>query len=346
MTTLHELGEQGLIDALAARFADLPEGWLGIGDDAAITNVPPGTKVLTAVDMLVEGIHFRTTTTSPQDLGWKALAVNVSDIAAMGGEPLWAVVGLSAPGSLDAEWVLGFYEGLYEYATATDTQIVGGDTVGSTGPISVSVTVVGAAEPTWLKLRNTAEPGDVVFVTGATGLAAAGLWVIEHAERVALLQAPPDRGYMNAATRAHRRPVPHLDAARAIRESGVRVAMLDNSDGVARSVSLLAEASRVDVRLEVAELPVDAATRAIAAVAGVVPVSWALFGGEDYHLVGSVGPQDFERLARGLRAAGVPCHPIGEVLAGTGALWVRDPDQQLHQLDGVAGFEHFGRGAD
>ncbi|MFN3429656.1 MAG: thiamine-phosphate kinase, partial [Candidatus Sericytochromatia bacterium] len=150
------------------------------------------------------------------------------------------------------------------------------------------------------------------------------------------------RGYVNATTNAHRRPVPQVAAGRAVHQMGLRVAMLDDSDGVARSVFLLAEANRVDVRLEVADLPIDAATRAVAELAGVDPLSWALFGGEDYHLVGAVAPDDFDALTKALADAHTPCHVIGQVLPGVGRVWVRHPDQQLHELARIAGFEHFG----
>lgn len=337
MTTLHELGEWGLIEALKARFADLPASWVGIGDDTAVGSLTPGWRTLTTVDMLVEDIHFRRHTTSPEDLGWKALAVNLSDIASMGGTPRWAVIGLSAPGGLDAEWVLRFYDGLAELARATGTRLVGGDTVGSSGPIALSVTVVGEVEHPIL--RTGARPGDVLFVTGAAGESAAGLWCMENPDRVDASSL--DRGYVNVTTRAHRRPAPQLGAAQAIARSGARVAMLDDSDGIARSVFLLAEANQLDVRLAVTMLPISDATRAVAGVAGVDPVDWALFGGEDYHLVGAVAPDQWRDLTKALVGAGTPCHAIGEVLPGAGRVWVRGPDEQVHELARIGGFAHF-----
>src|SRR5690606_34206693 len=159
-------------------------------------------------------------------------------------------VGLSVPSDLDAEWVLRFYDGLAALAAETGTRLVGGDTTGSTGPIAISVTVVGEAERPIQ--RTGAEAGDVVFVTGPVGASAAGLWAVENPERVT--ESSLVRGYVNATTNAHRRPVPQVAAGRAVHQTGLRVAMLDDSDGVARSVSLLAEANRVDVRLEVADL--------------------------------------------------------------------------------------------
>lgn len=333
MPTLAELGEWGLIAALRERYGEIGPDFLGIGDDAAVGTLTPGLKALTTVDLLVEGVHFRLGTTSPQDLGWKALAVNLSDIAAMGGTPRWAVVGLAAPGSLDADWVLGFYEGLHALAHASGTRLAGGDTVGSPGPVMLSVTVIGeAARPL---LRSDARAGDRLFVTGPCGVAAAGLWCMENPDRAKTL----DREYVNAALDAQRRPKPQLEAARAIEGLGIRVALLDNSDGLARSARWLAEANRLDVHLE--RLPLQAATRAIAAEAAIDPRDWALTGGEDYNLVGTVAPGDWAALEAALARAATPLLPLGQLVEGAGRVWVRGPEDQPHQLAGEGGFEHF-----
>lgn len=335
MTTLRDLGEWGLIQALQDRFKDLPPGWIGIGDDTAVGDLTPGWKVLTTVDMLVEDLHFRRRTIEPEALGWKSLAVNLSDIASMGGVARWAVIGLSVPGELEAEWVLRFYDGLAELARKTGVRLVGGDTVGSTGAITIALTAVGES-PRPL-LRSSAEPGDVVFVTGPVGRAAAGFWAIENPGRVEASSL--DRVYIKAVREAHLRPEPQLPVGQRIRELGVRVALLDNSDGLARSALLLAEANHVDIRLEEGNLPLDDATRAIAALAEVAPVTWALSGGEDYNLIGTIAPEHWPALASAL--ADGPVHRIGEVLPGTGRTWVRRPDQQVHELTGEGGFEHF-----
>ncbi|HEY9724452.1 MAG TPA: thiamine-phosphate kinase [Oscillatoriaceae cyanobacterium] len=339
MPTLAELGEWGLIAALRERygaanpeFPDAPD-FLGIGDDATVGTLTPGSKALTTVDLLIEGVHFRRHTTSPEDLGWKALAVNLSDIAAMGGTPRWAVIGLAAPGDTDADWVLGFYAGLHELARATGTRLAGGDTVGSPGPVMISVTVVGeTARPL---LRSDARAGDRLFVTGPCGLAAAGLWCMENPDRANSL----DREYVNAALDAQRKPKPQLNAARAIAGLGVRVALLDNSDGLARSARLLAEANGLDVRLE--QLPLQAATRSIAAQAAIDPRVWALTGGEDYNLVGAIAPADVPALEAALSRIGIPLLQIGALIEGPGRVWMNGPDDQPHELPGDGDFEHF-----
>lgn len=339
MATLAELGEWGLITALQRRFDRLPAGWTGIGDDAAVTALRPGQQALTTVDLLVEDVHFRRSTIAPEDLGWKALAVNLSDIAAMGGTPRWAVIGLSLPGSLEIDWLRRFYDGLAELAEATGCALVGGDTTGSTGPITISVTVVGEAETPIL--RSGARPGDRVFMTGHAGLSAAGLWCMENPARVEASSL--ERGYIKAATEAHHRPVPRLDAGRATQRANVRLAMLDDSDGLARSALLLARTNQVDVRLDWAAIPLHPAIRAIAAVADVDVARWALSGGEDYNLVGTIAPQDWPALADALAAVHAEASLIGEVLPGDGHAWLRGPDQQVHELTGEGEFVHFPR---
>ncbi|MBM3276302.1 MAG: thiamine-phosphate kinase, partial [Candidatus Sericytochromatia bacterium] len=162
MHTLKWLGEAGAIALMAETLSrrTLPADWIGIGDDAAVTTLPGEGRVMTTCDVLVEDSHFRRATTSAEDLGWKALAVNVSDIHGMGGQPGWAVIGLALPGDLPVEWLEGLYRGLAAASEALGTPVVGGDSVGSPGPIALSVTVVGqAARP---RLRSAARPGDLV----------------------------------------------------------------------------------------------------------------------------------------------------------------------------------------
>ncbi|MBM3266169.1 MAG: thiamine-phosphate kinase [Candidatus Sericytochromatia bacterium] len=308
MRTLHELGETGAIALMSEILAGgrLPPGWLGPGDDTAITDLPAGMRVLTTCDVLVEGIHFRRETAPPEDLGWKALAVNVSDIHAMGGTAAWAVVGLCLPSELAADWLAGLYRGLAAAAAAYDAPVVGGDTGGSTGPIALSVTVVGYTRQP--RLRADARPGDVLISTGPHGLSRAGLWALEHPG----VDLPLDLRIR--AERHHNRP--ELPGARAALTDLPRAALLDDSDGLGTSCRLLAEASGVALHLAPGRVPIDPVARAIAAAAGADPLAWALWGGEDYGLVAAV-------------PAGTPLfdgwHVIGDVRAGAGVYMDGEP---------------------
>lgn len=288
----------------------LPPGWIGIGDDAAVTSLTPGLQALTTTDLLVEEVHFRRATTAARELGWKAIAVNVSDIAGMGGVVRWATVSLALPRDVSLEWVKAFYQGVAEFSQSIGLAVVGGDTVGSPGPLMIAVTVVGeAAHPL---LRKGAQVGDRVLVTSPIGDSAAGLWCLEHPERAASIT----ESYRQALIRAHVAPRPALEEGRLLGATNHRLAMMDNSDGLARSVLWLAAANRIRIELQEADLPMTEAMRAVAATAEVAPSSWALYGGEDYNLVLTCPPEALADLGELLSSVGSNAICVGTCVAG------------------------------
>lgn len=319
---LRDIGESGAIALMAEILGRdlLAPDWVGVGDDCAVTSLAPGMRALTTSDLLVEGTHFRRSTIAPADLGWKALIASVSDIHSMGGAPAWAIVGVSLPGDTPVTWLGGLYRGLAEAARTYRVPVVGGDTVGSPGPITLAVTVVGqAARP---RLRSHARPGDVLIGTGPVGLSRAGLWALEHPEE----RLEP--AVRRAAELAHTRPV--LPGVPAELVALPRFAMLDDSDGLGTSCRLIAEASGVAVRLAADRIPRHAAVGAIAAAAGEDPLAWRLWGGEDYGLVAAIPPD-----------APVPAGwtVLGEVASGAGA-WLVTPGGDDLPLEGEA-YRHF-----
>ena len=346
MGTLRELGEAGLIRLAQARAGHLPAGALGIGDDAAL--VPATGPYLACVDLLVEGVHFRRATSAAEDLGWKALAVNLSDIAAMGGTPGAVLVGLALPGALEADFARRFFAGLGALAEAHGAWLAGGDTTGSPGPIMIALTALGTPGPRTLT-RDAARPGDLIFATGTPGRAAAGLALLEDATgalRRGLTQPGAARqGSEEAvalALAAQQRPRPQLAAGQALAALPVRLALLDDSDG---SAQLLALASGVDVALDAEALAPDPVTAAIAAASGAQARDWMLQGGEDYHLVGACRPADWPAVAAALAGAGSPGRVLGEALApaeptGPRAL-LRHAQGPPDVLVGEAGYAHF-----
>lgn len=319
---LRDLGELGVISLMAKilRRCELPAGWIGIGDDTAVTTAPLKGKILTTTDVLVEDLHFRRRTTSARDLGWKTMAVNVSDIHAMGGRPLWAVISLSAPGQLSANWVADLYEGLVDCAVEYQTPVVGGDLVGSFGAITLSVTVIGHSERP--RVRGAALPGDKLVGSGPHGLARAGRWAIDHSR--AKIPDP----LRERAQRAHRHPLP----PRPPREWAPieRLALIDDSDGLGTTCSQLAQASGVAIWLHVDNIVQDEALRTVAVAAGTDPLDWVLWGGEDYGLVAAISPD-------------TPVPPgfaqIGEVKIGEG-LWLISALGPPRRAQGE-GFKHF-----
>lgn len=269
------LGEFDFIDALAARL-DPPDDGLGIGDDAAAWQPAKGAAVVATTDMLVEGIHFRLDWTSPQDLGWKALAVNLSDLAAMGARTGRGLVSVALlPHQVELVELL--YEGMSELARLSGTRIVGGDTVRSSGPLVVNVTLFGEADQESLMRRSGAQTGDVLALTGTVGAAAAGLDLLVRDDREAL--ARPEARPLLAALH---RPQARIAAGAALAAAGVRCA-IDVSDGVASEARHLARASGVTIQIDVETLPL--AREAVSLLGESRARGLALGGGEDYELL-------------------------------------------------------------
>ena len=306
-----------------------------IGDDAAVLEPTPNSALLATTDLLLEGVHFRRRWAEPADIGWKALAVNVSDIAAMAATPRWALVALACPATVQADEIEAFYEGALALCDAHDVVIVGGDTAASADGWVVNVTVLGeAVAPV---LRSTARAGDVVAVTGALGRAAAGLAVLERGIAPGGVLA----SVLADATAAHLRPRPRVAEARWLAAHAGLTAMMDLSDGLATDVARLAAESAAGVTVHVADVPVAPATAEIAAALGADARAWATGGGEDYELLVTCARGEFDALRAGLtRDVGATLTAIGEVTAGTGVRWV---DAAGRDVGVAAGFEHFTR---
>ena len=306
-----------------------------IGDDAAVLDPSPGTALIATTDLLLEDVHFRRRWAEPADIGWKAMAVNVSDIAAMGATPRWALVALACPESTGAEEVEAFYQGALALCDAHGIVIVGGDTSSSPAGWTVNVTVLGeAVAPV---LRSTARPGDVVAVTGTLGRSAAGLAVLERGQAPAGL-AP---AVLAEVTDAHLRPVPRVTEGRWLAGAEGLTAMMDLSDGLATDLPRLLTESGASATIDLPRLPVAPAARAVAAALDQNPIDWATGGGEDYELLVTCARDAFERLREGLaEVTGTGLTAVGEIGGGLGVRWVGGDGRDAMV---PAGFEHFSR---
>jgi thiamine-monophosphate kinase len=333
------MGEFELLARIRERLpAAGPRVRLGSGDDAAI--VVPGGATATSVDALVDGVHFRREWSSPKQIGHKALAAALSDLAAMGVEPGEAYVVLGVPADLDEDGCLELLGGIAELAAASGTSLAGGD-VTRAAVLTLAMTVVGHAPgPERMVTRGGAHPGEILVVTGELGGAAAGLLLLEHRAdlRSHLSPLSGDKCEHKGLIERQLEPRPRLAAGRALAEAGA-TAMIDLSDGLGGDARHLAAASGAGLRIDAATLPLDTGVAEIAATAGRDPLELAVSGGEDYELLATLPAKRFAEAAAAVsRQGGTDLTRIGEVVAGEGV--------EIRLLDGrlskPRGFDQLG----
>jgi len=274
-----ELGEFALIACLQQRLHSTAPVHLmrGIGDDCAVLRPAAGMDLLLTTDTQEDGVHFRRDWSTPQDIGWRCLAVNVSDIAAMGGAPLGAVIALSIPATLHVAFIEALYDGIQELATAYDCPVIGGNVSKASGHVSVTITVLGEVPAGHGVYRSGAQVGDEIWVTGDLGGAKAGLEVLLHPDRVTSLSTA-------AVLQRYRRPRPRLREAQYLRQHGVLHSLIDLSDGLSSDLAHICTESGVGAELEAAHIPMSEEVRHVAHALQMAPLTLALHGGEDFEL--------------------------------------------------------------
>lgn len=323
---LRDLGEFELLARLFPdRISAASDVRRGIGEDCSVIARGDGWLDLVTTDMLVEDVHFLRERISPKQLGAKALAVNLSDIAAMGGEPRHAYISVALPSELEVEEVEALFDGIKEQAQAHGVELLGGDTTRSPGPLVLSIAVVGQVGERDVLYRDGAQPGDQLFVSGYLGDAAAGL----HA----LLSADATIPAAETLITRHQAPAPHLAAGRALGKSGQARAMIDLSDGLAGDLHHLCEANALGALIHLDALPLSSELRRYAEEQGLDPFQQALVGGEDYVLL-VAGDAD---LPEALGSA-LPLYPIGALDDAPGIRTLRDGTEK--ELD-VRSWDHF-----
>ena len=317
--------EFDLIARIRDRVKTRDDVLLGIGDDAALLRVPPGHDLVVSTDTLHAGVHFPHATT-PADIGWKALAVNLSDLAAMGATPAWCTLALALPAA-DKEWLDGFLDGFCELADAHRFALVGGDT--TRGALSITVTVHGLIPHAMALRRDGAQAGDEIWVSGTLGDAAAALSLLNP--------VPTGEGDKQLFARLNR-PTPRIALGIALRE--VASACIDVSDGLSADLGHVLRASGVGAELDLAALPMSGALRAFDPDARA---AFQLGGGDDYELCFTAPSTQADRVRAAAAAAATPVTRIGRILAGN-ELRLRAADATLRVAE-PTGYRHFARAA-
>ncbi len=335
--TIKNLGEQGLLKIFRQYCSEV------VGDDAAnMGETASDHQMVITTDMLIDGVHFSDRTTSPEDVGWRAAAVNLSDLAAMGAKPWGLVMAVGLPADTTIAWIEGVYRGFSECLGTYGTELVGGDTVRS--PIrTLSVTAFGQVHKDQIIQRHTARVGDAIVMTGLHGLSKAGLELLFNPELKEKLLAPLKIGdrilagdeLVQTICRCHQRPIPRFDAITILHKilkyqtlkyhSDFPVVGMDSSDGLADAITQICRSSQVGAKIFWRSLPIH---RAVQTLAGDRALDWVLYGGEDFELVLCMPIELAKQFVNQLSSAVI----IGEIIKGN----------QIDGLEMRSAFQHFG----
>ena len=314
-------GEFGFINIIKKQF-DVPPGMIGIGDDCAV--IPSGdSELIYSTDMLMEGVHFLRDAASPEDIGWKSLAVNLSDIAAMGGIPTATFLSLALPKDVQGEWAERFIAGYAELSRKFNVPLLGGDTTSSLRDIAINVGVLGRVPIGKSVKRSEASVGQGIYVTGNLGDSAGGLQ--------AILNSWDKTQEVDSLVQSHIKPIPRIDEGQALMNTGLIGAMMDISDGIASDLRHILKASGVGAEVHLDKIPISDKLKWVCDKYGMNAYALAVGGGEDYELL-FTAPVDIEDLVD------FPIYRIGEIVPGNSLIWVENGcavDFDVH------GFNHF-----
>ena len=331
------MNERQIIEHITA-LAGPADGRLlqGIGDDCAVVDKDGRRVWLLTMDTLIEGVHFDCAFHPPEQLGRKAVAVNVSDVGAMGGRPVFILLSVGMPRGFDESWFSAFAQGLTAACRKYGCFLIGGDTVASPQGLNFSLTVIGEAEARQVVYRSGARPGDTVWVSGPLGYAAAGLELLRRG-------LAPDATAFALFREKHLNPTARVELGCQLAESGLAHAMMDLSDGLATDLAHLCKQSGVGARLRARDLPGVAALAEAARLVGADAENWAIGGGEDYELLFTADADAHDQVQDLGRRCGLSLSPVGTVVAGEGVTLIRPGADGVIEEIAVAyqGFDHF-----
>ncbi len=331
--SLSSLGEFGLIDRIQSRFPQPVAPELGIGDDAALLTPSPGMQLVVSTDLLAEGVHFERSFGPLRLLGRKALAVNLSDLAAMGARPRWFFLSLAIPVGFPLDEIEALLDGVAEQATAHGVLLAGGDTCGSRSGLVISVTIMGEQRPELLLRRSGARTGDEVWVSGTLGDSALGLQL--------LLKNRPVSGCNETeyVVNRHLDPTPRCGLGQALAKAGLASAMIDISDGLLADLGHICEQSGCGAEIRLAQLPRSPQFQRLVASAPLSLWQLAAAGGEDYELCFTASADRRAAIQELAKTAGIPATVVGKV-TDSGRVVAYLPDGSIFQPSS-AGYTHF-----
>ena len=307
----------------------------GIGDDCAVIRKNRDMAWLLTMDTLLEGVHFDCNMHPPEQLAEKSLAVNISDIAAMGGKPLFVLLSLGLPRDFAEQWFERFSSGLAGALAEYGCLLVGGDTIASPQGIALTLTVVGEARRSEILYRSSARIGDTIWVSGPLGLSAAGF---------ELLHSGSETSGLESLVAAHLRPHARVDLGRQLARSGLVHAMMDISDGLATDLAHMMQASGVGAQIDADKLFVHPELQQAAELLNKDPLSWMLQGGEDYELLFSAAPEHREAIVRLAAGRGQQVFSVGSIVAGSGVMLLMSGNRKTDSCEipvTFQGFDHF-----
>nr|WP_321467093.1 thiamine-phosphate kinase [uncultured Desulfobulbus sp.] len=308
----------------------------GIGDDCAVIRLDADRAWLLTMDTLIEAVHFDTAFHPPAKLGRKAVSVNVSDIGAMGGKPLFALMSVGMPQGFDPQWFQAFAQGVAEACTEYGVLLIGGDTVASPQGLNFSLTLIGEAVPEQVVYRSGARPGDLIWVSGPLGWAAAGLELLQRG------LGGDDKDF-SPLREQHLNPRARVELGGQLGQSGLARAMMDLSDGLATDLAHLCAASGVRGRFSADTLPGMSLRDQAARLVGHDPVDWAIGGGEDFELLFTTAPESASQVIQIGRGCGLTPTAIGTISEGEGVVMERRlaDGTSCEQIVSYQGFDHF-----
>jgi thiamine-monophosphate kinase len=335
---ISQLGEFGLIQRIKEALPASPdEVVVGIGDDVAVLKTSGSEYLLATCDAQVENVHFVRGSITPYQLGQRIAAINVSDIAAMAGTPLWALVSLALPVKLETAFVDALYQGMHEQLHLAGAVIVGGNLSRIDENMVIDLCLLGKVAPEDLLLRSGARVGDLILATGWLGDSRAGLELIRRQELIV------SEGSRRQVEQRHLAPQPRLREGQELGASRLVHAMVDVSDGLIGDIRHICRASRVGAEIRLEKLPISSACKEVAEVAGEDAAGWALSGGEDYELLFTVSPESSTGIQEMIeKRTGTRCHVVGRIIDEKEGIQVcLDDGRKLSLPEESAGWDHF-----